>query len=402
VKHIRHRLFGAVAGAALVGSLLTGFSASAPQAGAAGTINIGFICSCTGPLASSVAITKPAFQTWQKWVNANGGIDGQHVNVIYEDDASNPGTSLSEVETLISSDHVVAISDAGEDQAWATYAQQHGVPVIGQGTSQIFLTNSDFYAVGETIDEYFINFVDAGKKVGVTKEAELYCAESPICQQAVAPFKATAAKTGMDLAYVAEISASAPNFTAQCLAAKQAGVGALVIADAVAVVQSVMASCAQQGYTPYEVSLDGAVSSSFVKSPALSNSLVGSEPDVPFFNTTLPAMKTYEAALKKYEPSVLTNPNYGEEVTQTWIEGLLMAAAYNAGKSGSGTATAAEITKGLHALHGDTLGGMTPPLTFKAGQPNPVHCWFWIRTQHGKFTTPYGTSATCVTPPPLS
>jgi branched-chain amino acid transport system substrate-binding protein len=50
-------------------------------------------------------------------------------------------------------------------------------------------------------------------------------------------------------------------------------------------------------------------------------------------------------------------------------------------------------------LHGDTLNGMAPPLTFKQGQPNPVHCWFWIRIQHHKFTTPYGTAPVCKAPP---
>ena len=60
----------------------------------------------------------------------------------------------------------------------------------------------------------------------------------------------------------------------------------------------------------------------------------------------------------------------------------------------SGPVTSAEILKGLYALHGATLGGMAPPLTFHKGKPSPVDCWYWIRIQHGKFTTPYGTAPT--------
>jgi hypothetical protein len=34
--------------------------------------------------------------------------------------------------------------------------------------------------------------------------------------------------------------------------------------------------------------------------------------------------------------------------------------------------------------------------------PNPVECWYWIRIQKGKFTTPYGVKPVCVKPPKIS
>jgi hypothetical protein len=45
---------------------------------------------------------------------------------------------------------------------------------------------------------------------------------------------------------------------------------------------------------------------------------------------------------------------------------------------------------------------MAPPLNFKKGVPNPVDCWYWIRIQNGKFTTPYGVKPVCVAPPKIS
>jgi branched-chain amino acid transport system substrate-binding protein len=52
------------------------------------------------------------------------------------------------------------------------------------------------------------------------------------------------------------------------------------------------------------------------------------------------------------------------------------------GLTPSGTPTAAEVVTGLHSLKGDTLQGTAPPLTFPAGQPHPINCWYTGRTQN--------------------
>jgi branched-chain amino acid transport system substrate-binding protein len=380
-------------------------SAGPAAASQPGVLTVGYICSCTGPEASSIAITKPAYQAWQQWANAHGGVDGHQVKVIYENDSSNPGTSLAEVETLVAQDHVAVLVDGGsQDAAWATYVRDHGVPVVGGlTTSEPFSTNPDFFPSGQTPDTYNTNFVLAAKKVGATKLAVFYCAEAAICQQGVAPLRTTAEKLKAPLVYDAAISASAPNYAAPCLAAKDSGAQALVVADASAVVESVMASCVQQGYTPWAINLGSGVALSFAHSPGLSNRMIGSEPDLPFFTQSTPAAKTYRRALERYEPSVLASPNYGEAVTQLWVSGLLLqAAGAQSGAAKTGTLTSAEIKNGLYDLKGTTLGGMAPPLTFHRGSGNPEDCWFWIKTQNGEFTAPYGLKPTCVAPTPTS
>ena len=40
---------------------------------------------------------------------------------------------------------------------------------------------------------------------------------------------------------------------------------------------------------------------------------------------------------------------------------------------------------------------MAPPLTFTAGKPNLVDCWFWMTTKNGKFTEKYGLTPQCST-----
>jgi len=405
VKGFWHRLSAVGASVFMAAGLWTLLSVSgAAPASAAAVINVGFECSCTGAQSSSTEVAKAGALAWASQVNAAGGVDGHQVHIIYEDDQSNSGTGLAQVETMINQDHVVAILDAAaSDPAWASVATAASVPVLGGGSSQIYVTNPNFFAVGGTLDGYFDVFVDAAKKVGAKSVAELYCAESPICQQAVTPLKIVAGKRNMPVDYVTSISYSAPNFTAQCLAAKQAGAQALIIADAVAVVASVMNSCTQQGYTPWEISLDGAISGSFTKDPGLTNKLIGAEPDMPFFLHNS-ATASYDSAINKYQSAVLKDPNYGEETLQYYAAGEVVAAAIKAAHAGQNgaTVTAAETKAGLYDLHGITLNGLVPPLTYHKGTVSPVDCWYWVRTQGGKFTTPYGTAPFCFKPTPLT
>ena len=375
---------------------------SSPPTGGKSAIVIGVACSCTGALASSVEVGPPAYKAWAHYQNVHGGLNGHQIKVIVKDDAANPATALTNVTSLVTSDHIsVLVDDSNADTAFASYIDSHHIPVIGGGSqSDLLLTDSNFFAPGQTVDDYFVNYMEAAKKVGATNIAQLYCAESPICQQGVASFKVAAKAEGITVGYISSISFSAPNYTAQCLAAKQAGVEIMNVADAVTVVQHVASDCLKQGYTPWQLALDGGVSQAFATSPGIENKFIGSEPDIPFFSQIAP-VKTMNAAFKKYaNAQTLANPNYNEEAVQNWVSGLLLTDAVKASNAGSnGAITSAQIYKGLYSLHGDTLDGMAPPLTFKKGQPNPVHCWFWIRIQNNKFTTPYGTGPVCKAPP---
>ncbi len=224
----------------------------------------------------------------------------------------------------------------------------------------------------------------------------MYCAEAAACQELVAPLEAIGPKYGVKLAYNTQISFSAPSYAAECLAAQQAGVKALFIGDSVTVVQSVAKDCAAQGYNPTIIASDGAVGIQFTSTPGLENNLLAFEPQIPFNVTNTPATKDMVAAFKKYQPSLMSSPNYNGEVDEAWVSGLMLAKAVEDGSPGN-TVTSAEILKGLHSFKDETLGGMAPPLTFTAGKPNLTDCWFWMTTAHGKFTEKYGLTPECAT-----
>jgi len=397
-----YRIAAGAACVVMMATALVGVIGSGPAAAAGpAPVNVGIVCGCTGPLASSIAVGPPAYEAWAKYQNSHGGLDGHKINVIVKDDDFNPGTSLAEVEDLITQDHVVALVDGSDvDAAWGTYAKEHTVPVVGGGSSsELFVTNPDFFSVGQTLTDLFVNYMLAAKKVGVKKFGELYCTVAT-CQEGVAPLKKTGAALGVTVAYVTQISSSSPNYTAQCLAAKQAGVQILEVADSVNVVESVARDCTEQGYTPWNIAVDGGIAKAFSTSPGLEDKFIGSEPDIPFFADNTPAAKLMNANLEKYARSTLDSPNWNEEGTQFYLSGMLLDAAVSkSGATKKAPITTAEVKAGLYKLHADTLSGLAPPLTFKKSAPTPVDCWYWIRIENKKFTTPYGVKPVCVAPP---
>jgi branched-chain amino acid transport system substrate-binding protein len=388
---------GGVAAATTVA--LAGFTLSSAAPSGAATkapIPIGYICSCTGALASSVSVNRTSYVAFVDWTNAHGGIDGHQIKLYTADDALNPTVAATDVHKFVEQDHIVALASVSNSpQAFDKYIEGLKIPVIGtDGSEADMYTSPDFFYPGQTDDSLPAAVVAAAKKNGDKNLAIFYCAESPACQELVGPEKTVSAQLHENLVYQTAISASAPSFAAQCLAAKQDGATALFIADAVSIVEAVASSCNQQGYDPTVIASDGAVGNQFPQDPGLTNSLLAFEPQIPFNEKNTPATKTMFKAFAKYAPGLTSNPNFNGEVVEAWASGLLLAAGVEGGHPGS-KITSAEIRKGLDSLHGDTLGGISPPLTYHAGQPNVTDCWFYMGTKNGQFDEPYGLKPFC-------
>ena len=99
----------------------------------------------------------------------------------------------------------------------------------------------------------------------------------------------------------------------------------------------------------------------------------------------------------KYYPGLRNNATaWGESDAMAWVSGLLLEDGIKAGGlTASATPTAAEILSGLNSLKGDSLNGMAPPLTFTAGKPHPLDCWFTTRLKNGVPSLVNGGKVTC-------
>jgi branched-chain amino acid transport system substrate-binding protein len=359
-------------------------------------IVLGTICSCSGPQASVFGSIQKVSQAWASSVNASGGINGYPVKMITMDDGQNPAQSLQDAKALVEQDHVKAI--VGEtslaDQAWASYVAGKGIPVVGgSSTPSSFLTNADFFPSGTQL------LVETAGALGLAKHANkqhigvLYCAESPVCAQLNPLAKGLAALYGLKY-FSGSIAATAPSYTAPCLAAKSAGVDSLFVADNTAVVQRVVTSCVQQAYRPLQTSLTQTESNAWLTDPNLQGALLAGTNANPF-DTSSPAVLTFRAALNKYAPGFLSTPQFNYDTILPWIGGELFQAAAVAAKL-TPSSTPADVKKGLYALKNETLGGLAPPLTFTPGKPAFIPCYFTQIVKGGKFVSLNNNQPTCL------
>jgi branched-chain amino acid transport system substrate-binding protein len=202
-------------------------------------------------------------------------------------------------------------------------------------------------------------------------------------------------KIGVNVAFSTSILGSAPNFTAQCVTAKGHNATSMEVADASQEIIKVAANCAQQGYSPHEITDGLNIQRNFAGAPGM-NGLISFESTMPFFETNFPGIKTMTAAFNKYDPGLTKMDGYGDLATNQWTTGLLIAAGAKAGGVGSThPLTAAALLQGMYDLHTTNLGGMIPTETFAAGKAQMNKCWFWAAIKNNKFTMPYGRQVAC-------
>lgn len=357
-------------------------------------IEIGSIGTYSGPPAATAAGAQQTLQAWADSVNAAGGINGHKVHLTIKDDANNPTQALTAVKGMVEQDHVIAIvaSESDADHAFATYLASKGIPVVGGiSITNTFQTNPNFFPSSTTIGPQIYGSIALAKQQGAKHLGYLYCAESPLCAQTAPLYKALAGAAGMSFVYGTKISSSAADYTAPCLAAKNAGVDALSIGTAANVALRVATACDQQGLKPVEVATTNSVNSSWLTVPAV-DGVVSAAGQFPWFDTST-ATKQYRDALAKYAPELAANSGGGTGASNAWVAGKLFEAAVKA--SGTKDVTSSSVLDGLYKLHNETLGGLAPPLSYAKGKAHAVTCYFSVGVKGGKFTEPNGLKTQC-------
>jgi branched-chain amino acid transport system substrate-binding protein len=364
-----------------------GGTAADPAKGA--PIKVGFICSCSGPLAATYGKTVDGIQVWAKSVNGNGGLNGHPVQVVVEDDGGNPTTALQAAKQLVEGDKVMAI--VGEtslvDAAFSNYIEQQKVPVVGgQSSNAPFASNPYFFATGAGLNTITYGMIEQIQKAGAKKVGEVYCAEAPVCAQFDGVSRASAKVLNVPYSST-KVAAATPNFTAQCLALKNAGADGFVPALDAETATRAMDACVQLGYKPKLVNAGGTIGQAMLKDLNFEGDIV-IQANATYTDPSYPGVKEMLDAFKKYDPSVLSSPQFNSEVFQSaWLGGKLFEAASQAAGGFSPTSTPADVLKGLYAIKGTTLGDTAPPLTFTPGKVTLPPCYYVQVVQAGALAT---------------
>jgi branched-chain amino acid transport system substrate-binding protein len=330
-------------------------------------------------------------------INADGGLNGHHVNVINEDDAGDGGRALSEAKDLVQNHHVIAIVGAPAaltEASWASYINSTGVPVIGGdcATPQWNTVPVFFIQCGSPATQAF-GVVKWGSQV-VGKGAnwgDWYCIESAsVCGSLDNDWNAKgyAKAAGFHPVIRQQISLAQPDFTADCLAARGKSVRALtVLGDADTVIRAAR-SCSQQGYNPIYIQGSATVTYNTPQQTGLAN-MAAEMPTFPFTGVDTPAAREFARAYAQYGQGVQPSPG----ASMGWSSAKMFEKAADiAGND----LTSAGLIKALDTFHDETLGGLTVPMTFHKGKPSPdFRCWFVMQAVKGKWTAPHGDKVSC-------
>jgi branched-chain amino acid transport system substrate-binding protein len=344
-------------------------------------IKLGEVASLTGSLAATADGVADGITAWADYTNAHGGIDGHPVKVYTLDDqGGSPAVGLADAKTLVEQDHVVAFvgEASGSVEQWQSYVEGAGVPVVGGQSSETpFLVSSDFFATGTNVLAIAYGQLKLaaqfGPKLGFT-----YCAEIPLCAQAASLEKTLSPGTGVTVNPTLAVASTAPNYSAQCEALQQAGVNSYDLALVSDTALRLVKQCKTNGFKASAVLSDGTLTSEWLTTP----SLVG---------TAVVGTDVSYNAIKQDQPKI--GNLFGPNVVQGWVSGELLAKAVEA--SGASTVTSDSIKQGLYTLKGETLGGMTPPLSYTAGKASPVNCFFPETIQPNEVAADSGPTTVC-------
>jgi branched-chain amino acid transport system substrate-binding protein len=355
-------------------------------------IKIGVVASLSGqPLPATAAAE--GLKAWAATVNGEGGLAGHEVEIVVKDDGNDPAKSLTAVKQLVEEDHVVAITSwTGNETSWADYIEKKNIPVVGgQNYSPVWLDNPVFFPVQSTLGTAMTAQPLMAKSAGAKTIGSYYTADVASAVQAVKAIEGIAGSLGLQTGFNAAISSSQPDFTAPCLAAKKAGVDAMMLAGVP--VERLTPSCAQQGFTPMWVLPGETVTSEVLKTPQLGD-VLAPQYAFPFFvdDTTTEAYRSAMKANYRGPEDAMFSP----QTASAWMAGLVYEAVAKS-LSAKSSVSSADLFKGLYKIKNLTDGGLLPGLTYaKDSDQRSVDCFWETNVKDGEWVAANGLKTTCL------
>jgi branched-chain amino acid transport system substrate-binding protein len=225
----------AVLAAFAAGVLATG----APQAQTKDPIKVGLIQPLSGPIAAAGSYITNAAKIAVERINAKGGVLGRPLELVIEDNKSDPAETRNAAEKLIVRDKVPIIIGAWGSSmtlAMMPLAAQHGVPILVETSSSSKITDPKTpgqKVVSRISPTSELEALGAGAlipKLGMKKIGYL-AVNTDWGRGAAAAFGEAFKKNGATVEAVEFVGQADTDFYAQLTKFKAAGVDSVVITD---------------------------------------------------------------------------------------------------------------------------------------------------------------------------
>ena len=363
-----------------------------------GPILIGNVGNYSGAGGSAFSQMPRGVQLWAATVNRRGGLCGREVKVVVQDDGGDPARYASLVRDLVENRHVVSFVGNGaalSAQGGLDYHRRSGVPVIGTDCTSAFWYDSPvLFSPCATPYQQASNLVANGVALsGKTKFGYVYCTEAQACLDADRNFQnGAASEAGAQLVYRHSISITQVDFTAECQAARDAGAELFFVAADPATLQRFAQSCARQNFLPQYASSSVTWNPDALSVHGLENVALHM-PTMPFTGGSGGAIDDYNHAIQAFAPG--TKPGPG--LALGWVAGKLFDLAATGAARTTTSITPQGLIAALHAVHDETLGGLTVPLNFATDGAHNANCYFSMQGDGtGKgYRLPKGPAAIC-------
>ena len=258
----------------------------------------------SGPIGSALEPILKGAQLWVKAMNAKGGLNGHQIKLFVYDDGGDPAKHRAQVQDAVEHRGILGFlmnAEAFTGAGSVEYLNAKRIPVVGMDLGEHWAYSSPMYfpqgPVGdELIRTYALAIAQQVLPRGKQRFGTLICVEAP-CDRPDRVVGETARKAGLDHVYRGRASLAQPDYTAECLSARNQAVEVLAIILDVNSVNRVTAACARQGFHPlYAVFV---MDDKMKDNPELAGALAIS-PVFPFFQSGSPATDEFRAALRDY------------------------------------------------------------------------------------------------------
>jgi branched-chain amino acid transport system substrate-binding protein len=362
--------------------------ATAPKS----TIKLGSFGTQSGPIGLILANAVASVRAWVSDVNSRGGLNGHPVQLVIADDGGDPGKALAIARRMVEEEKVLAfygLFGAATLHTAVPYVEQQQVPVIGSVPHPAIEYSPVFFAPETTNIELNRGHLTALRAMSnVTRLSLLACREADACPKALKDMKEYAGKLGFTVVHEAQVSLAQPDYTAEVLAARNAGAQAVVLVLDVQSVVRFLRSAGRQDWHPIVLGGPAVYEQAFLESGgALTEGTMLFATTLPY--SASPRMAEYRDAVARWVPGA----KLGDFGAGLWLGGRLFERIAPAlGEP----VTRQQIFDALHALHGETLGGLTPPLDFPPVRTDTTnHCVVPVRVQGGHYVEPNGDTFVC-------
>jgi branched-chain amino acid transport system substrate-binding protein len=357
------------------GGATAGSAAAVGTPGETGPIVLGVVGTLSGPSGVLNAPMAQAVQAWAGHVNAQGGLFGRQVQVIKVDDGGDPARHVAALRDLVENRKVVAfVGDASQfaNAAGRPYIESVGVPVIGPScdvesveSSPLFFSQCPPFA--QLVENIFRAQIKFGKG---RKVAVIFCSEAEPCRNGARLAQERAPQVGLQIVYVAQTSLAQPDFTSECLNAKSRGADVIFTSTDPNSFIRIADACARQGYFPEYVA--GPNTAENVREYRGLEKILVSTATFPWVGGQTAAAKEFERVF----PDATGNPA-SSYASQGWVAAKMFELAANRAAAATRSINSKSIIAALRTFKGETLGGLSVPLTFRpeGGVINPSCYW---------------------------